>query len=206
MDRRRFHHLVRMLGSERSRRGLLGGVIAAVGFGLAADGTTAACKQPGAKCDHDTRCCDGTCVRTGRCRKNGRLTGKCRCGCTNHTQCDTHLCRDGACTQCTEHTDCPSQECGDGGVCAIPETCPANANACNEIVVCGTQNGAGCACFQRVEGGGSVCIGERSDPSNPCTSDDQCGLFGDGAVCVVDTPASGDGYCAGTSGLCGLPC
>jgi hypothetical protein len=92
MDEQRFDTLAKSIGALRSRRRVLtalSGAAVAGGIGLGGRDAAAAPKPANAKCSSDTQCASGTCIRYGTCKKNGRLSGKCRCACSIDFQCPT---------------------------------------------------------------------------------------------------------------------
>ena len=114
MDEQRFDSLARSIGALRSRRRVLTvlpGAVLAGRLGLPAREAAAAPKPGDATCSRGSQCASGTCIKYGKCKKNGKLTGKCRCGCTDDSDCNTadvNVCRNGACFWgCSQGTVCP---------------------------------------------------------------------------------------------------
>ncbi|HET7092951.1 MAG TPA: hypothetical protein VFI22_05715, partial [Thermomicrobiales bacterium] len=91
-----------------------------------------------AKCAADADCETGYCRVSGRCKKHGKLTGKCRCGCSGAGCPDPLVCCDAAeglvyCalplgeTGCKTDVDCCFGACRDG-VC-----CRAKGGSCGGV-------------------------------------------------------------------------
>jgi hypothetical protein len=80
----RFDALTRALSEGTTRRGLTrllgGGALAALLGGGAAEDAAGRCAATGGACRFSRDCCADDCVKSGRCTKNGKLTGRCRCG------------------------------------------------------------------------------------------------------------------------------
>jgi hypothetical protein len=142
VDARRFDHLVVALTNASSRRSAVPAVIAIVlSSGLMELGSRPVAALAGANqpCSQDTQRESGLCFRSGRCRKNGKFSGKCRCACNSSVRCpdplgccglsDTAalgLCKIGADqTGCKTDIECCRGVCRDGR-CCFPAGSPAN--------------------------------------------------------------------------------
>ena len=162
MDDRRFDALTRWVDTSQSRRGVLrtltGSTLGtALGLGVLRE-ADAAIKPANAKCSSDTQCASGTCIQYGKCKKDGKLTGKCRCSCSETSLCPTDKsCQNGACfSDCTNPFTCPDRTtgggCGRGCVCGdtdLGDFCLGNTILCDGNNTCATS--ADCPT-------GSVCL------------------------------------------------
>jgi hypothetical protein len=179
MDVSTFDRLARTLARAGTRRAALGGLLApvgtALGLGLLRE-AAAAPKPANAKCSSDAQCASGTCIKYAKCKKNGKLTGKCRCSCSETALCPTgNSCRNGACfSECSSPFVCPRTGgggCGSGCVCGATDLgdscigstvlCDGN-NSCETSADCPT----GSVCFDL----GGTCV-EGCPPllcANPC--------------------------------------
>jgi hypothetical protein len=182
MDPTQFDRLTQTLAVRFSRRGALGALTgsalgAALGLGALRE-AEAVLKPADAKCSSDTQCASGTCINYGRCNKSGRLTGKCRCSCS-----ETALCPTGK--------SCQNEACFGG--CADPITCSG-----------GTGDGCGrCPCGHTDLGdfcmGRSIlCSGNTCETSADCPTGSAC--LDLGGTCLDPCPAKlcanpcGQGY------------
>ena len=185
MDDRRFDTLARSIGAIRSRRGVFATLTsAAIAGTLGLDERVEASnhKLADAKCSSDTQCTSGTCLKYGRCKKrNGRLTGKCRCACDTDPACGAgKVCRQRACFN----------------QCSTAGTCVATA-----FQACGSGT---CGCFNTTAPE-PLCVfaGSTFCQTNTCTIDTDCP---EGYVCSVIQLASTDACCAGKVRTCMAPC
>jgi hypothetical protein len=133
MNSDRFDAWTVVVASVSSRRAALRA--AAAGAFAAALGTTrvrrvSAATDADQKCSQDSDCDSGVCFTAGKCKKNGKLTGKCRCGCDTDGDCPAgkdccplfpgvKRCLTGADQACKFDTDCCNALCQDG-VCCKP--------------------------------------------------------------------------------------
>jgi hypothetical protein len=175
MDYRRFDTLARAIGAIRSRRAVLTtltGSVLAGAVGLADREAVAAGKHADAKCSDNSECASGRCLKYGRCKKNGQLTGKCRCSCKNDTQCGTgRICRRRACfSTCTASSICTNlHTCGGVGNCGCFSTTAQDTVCVYNQVICGTADcsldtdcPAGYVCTVISAPGSSDCCTERA--------------------------------------------
>jgi Cys-rich repeat protein len=182
MDDRRFDALTRWMGTSQTRRGALRAVTgSALGgaLGLRALREAAALKTADSACSNGSQCDSGVCIKYGKCKKDGRLTGKCRCGCTA--------------------TDCPSgKTCRNGACfrdCLTPTTCtPNNIEVCNRK--------KDCLCFA-TDLGTSCMSGGDNNCDVGCTTSLDCPT---GQVCMDFTtcaPLTGcqEKFCVNPCGL-----
>jgi hypothetical protein len=169
MEDRRFDTLARSIWAIRSRRGVLAaltGAALAGTLGLDEREVAAAPKPANAKCNSDTQCASGTCIKYAKCKKHGKLTGKCRCSCSETALCPTDkTCRNGACfSDCSTPFACPGTGgggCGRGCVCGatdLGDSCTGDTVLCDGINSCATS--ADCPT-------GSVCL----DLGGTCVED-----------------------------------
>ena len=183
MDDRRFDSLARSIGAIRSRRRVLAALTGAALAGtLSLDEreVSAAPKPADAKCSQDTECASGTCIRYGRCRKDGRLTGKCRCACDNDTECGTgRNCRHRAC-----FSSCPR-----AGTCDF------------DLEPCGTGR---CGCYTGADGGlNCTFAGRNACLTAECTTAADCPV---GYVCSVIQASDMVSCCGVKPRACHAPC
>ncbi len=129
MDEARFDDLTRSLAGTASRRWIVrrlaGVALGAALAGLGLEEAAAKCVVLGKGCKSGSQCCSGFCQRHGKCTKDGKLTGKCKCRCpTGTTACGSRACcgqgqqcQNGACAgDCVPEdaqTTCGAKVCGD---------------------------------------------------------------------------------------------
>jgi hypothetical protein len=165
LDSERFDGLVRAFNQARSRRQALRGLagFAAGAFALGGREAAAAAKPADAKCSSGSQCASGTCIRYGKCKKkSGKLTGMCRCACSETALCPTgKSCRNEAC-----FADCPT-----------PIVCPEG-----EPVFCNQEKG--CQCWE-TDLGPSCTSRDAYCGSRGCTASADCPT---GQVCQDNDP------------------
>ena len=186
MDSERFDGLVRSFGRTGSRRQTLRGLVglaAAGAFALGGRAAVAAPKPADATCSRGSQCASGTCIRYGKCKKkSGKLTGNCRCSCSETALCPTgQSCRNEAC-----FADCPT-----------PVVCPEG-----DLVFCDQEKG--CQCWE-TDLGPSCTSFEAFCGARGCTTSADCPT---GQVCQNIGPTcferNGFEHCAPT--FCINPC
>ena len=154
MDDGRFDALIRVLGSDASRRRMLAGLLAALPIALGSDQTTAKKKKKckgkkkcGAKCIPKTNCCTDNDCDAGKSCTNGACT--CTPNCIRK-RCGNDGCG-GSCGTCQGGSCGPSFQC----VCPFPvirtPPCdPGSCPTCSPGVCCPTNqtclNGACASC------------------------------------------------------------
>ena len=179
MDEQRFDTLARSIGALRTRRSVLTALAAAAvaaAPGLGGREAAAALKRGGAKCSSGSQCASGACIQYDVCKKHGRLTGKCRCGCTTDDDCPSgKTCRNGACFR-----DCPT-----------PTDCTGGQN----FVTCNREGT--CYCFSTDLGPSCVTL-QVLCTENPCDTSEDCPQ---GQVCMTYAPC-----CCGCEKFCTNPC
>ncbi len=162
MDDVRFDALVKALGAQRSRRGVLGalagGALAAVGFGNTAEARR--CRSVGNICAANGDCCSGFCGTEGPTRKT--------CHCAADRDCPGGVCLEEACclpdpqpvtceNQCGSQTNNCQQSVDCGACCVEPDgACGANGECCSHVCVNGV-------CLS-----GKVFNGEACDDDGDC--------------------------------------
>jgi len=179
-----FDRFAQGLAVRFSRRGALGALTgsalgAALGLGAIRD-ADAAPKPADAKCSTGSQCASGTCIKYGKCKKkSGKLTGNCRCSCSETVLCPTgKSCRNEAC-----FADCPT-----------PSVCPEG-----DLVVCDQEKG--CQCWE-TDLGPSCTSRDAYCSSRGCTTSVDCPT---GQVCQSNDPTCFEGcapnYCINPCGL-----
>jgi hypothetical protein len=148
MDASRFDAWTRHLTTSLSRRAVPGLVLSGVtivglGFGARRD-AIAGTVNADAPCTLDSQCTTGICYQRGRCKKKGKLTGKCRCGCLDPTNCapfgktccvlgnEINVCLVAVMGNCQKDSDCCQSLCRDGR-CCFPNSasCSEDGNCCS---------------------------------------------------------------------------
>lgn len=176
-------------GSRRAALRLLGGGVLGVVLGWRGAGeAAAACAAHAKACKGDGGCCSGFCERKGKCSKNGKLTGKCRCRCPQGTtECGTKGC-------CGAGEDCQGGQCVPAAGACTPactggQECEAGACACPDGTAgsCNSATGRVCHCCPvgLVHCGSGIC--------RECCGDLDCGPSSLGLHC--DLKFGGDGHC-----------
>ncbi len=233
MDDVRFDDWTRSLVVSASRRvalkTLAGGALGALLMRVGVAEGEAACAPHGTACKGTTGgCCSGFCEHTGKCSKNGKLTGKCRCRCPEGTtKCGTKRCcgagaecqggqcvpAAGACAPaCT-----PDRTC-EGGQCVCPPEKPHAAperycdETCRECCIdshchptksCSHPQGSICVC---VGSGNKDCGGGFCQQ---CCTEDDCyanhNWSGGHVICTAPGSPGGGGLCRCDEGfaMCG---
>jgi hypothetical protein len=172
VDDLRFDCFTKTLATPNTRRGVLGGLAAAL-IGLAGlrGADAAACRQAGASCNQHADCCTGQC---GPKDTRGRRTCACARG---EKYCNGRCIPEEAC--------CSDRDCGDNHSC-LNGGCFRSDGTC--YLGCG-----GCVSTVTIEGD-VACSGIYiNGPDGTCYSTDDCPI---GAVCAGDIDSGYDySYC-----------
>jgi len=135
MDGQRFDDLTKVLGAQRTRRGLIGALagaaIGALGLSKAVDAHD--CRSVGNICAANHDCCSGACVSVGRSRKICQCTSA--AGCPGADQCHVAVCALGACGLQITHGGCSN-----GNLCTINATCQNDGSCAGIPVTCTVPN------------------------------------------------------------------
>ena len=169
MDDSRFDALARTVTHARSRRAVLGTLLAGtLGLGGLADATAKKRCPPCKKRKH------------GRCKANKQLNGTaCLSG--------SGACQDGRCRQVSSEeqpSTCPTGECSRSKPCGADCACLDIGGGTRRCLAVGTCSGvgscergtcgSGCTCVN--PGGAKTgCVSVQGCPTGPCTSDTACG-------------------------------
>ncbi len=109
MDGERFDRFAKTLVRASPRRAVLrllvGGALGAVAWRSGGEAAAARCGRLGSVCTTQRQCCTRRCVqyKSGSCTRNGKPSGKCRCGCTRSAHCpDGQVCQNLSCAPCHE--------------------------------------------------------------------------------------------------------
>jgi hypothetical protein len=178
MDARRFDSLARRLAGTRTRRSLVGALIA--GAGVAAVGDSAAatrltCRANGKSCTRNAQCCGGTCLTSRdlpRAQRN-------RCSC--------------------------APQCG-GGACNIDDGCGGTCPGCDDGWVCGDDDvcraacaGTTGACFLGIDGDEYLnpeACNQNSWTLDGCVSNADCETGSDYPIYQSNHPGNLEAVCA----------
>jgi hypothetical protein len=171
MDAGRFDAIARVMGSSRSRRGVvaaIAGLLAGKSIGGVAAAPRKTCRRDGASCTRASQCCSGTCP-TGRAvprhlrnRCAGCGAGEIRCngscvdisndllncgGCGQEYACVSSetLCCNGECLEPNDdNCSACGAPCGPGQGCLDGTCCGIDGGSCNSDGDCCPYFGAAC--------------------------------------------------------------
>lgn len=190
MDGQRFDDLTRLIGTGRSRRGVLrligGGLAAAVGLGGARQaGAQDKCLSEGSACFFDEECCDGFNCDGGFCAGCQSSGANCE---FDEDCCGLLVCAGNVCAETCNVTDEP---CGLGVDCCVGWFCNGLSVCEPTPFVCGEE---GDLC----KGDGTCCEGHFCNPE-----DARCKLIepictAEGEMCETDAECCA-GICCGNA-------
>lgn len=185
MEGRRFDRWTRTLAANRSRRGLLRGLVGTAVASVFAAGVEEAEAAGGCQ-----RCRKGTCTP----RTDGTLCGN--CGVCASGVCVANASRCGSCKSCnatTFHCDSRPDDtaCGDCGTCHGGR-CRANKDKCAHCASC-KADGGNYTCKSRCTHGDRCCEDGRCVAANECCTDKDCPECAKcaGGTCTADSARQG---------------
>lgn len=188
MDGQRFDDLTRMIGTGRSRRGVLkligGGFAVAIGVGSARNALAGACIPEAGACLTDDECCTGFNCDGGFCAGCQPDGSNCE---FDEDCCGLLVCASGTCAETCGVTDDP---CGLGVDCCVGFFCNGLAVCEPSPFICG-EVGEPC------KGDGTCCEGHFCNDDALCQLIEQA-CTAEGETCETDSECC-EGICCGNA-------
>jgi hypothetical protein len=208
MDGSRFDDLTKLLGAQRSRRGVLGALAGAAlaSLGLRSETEAAGCGQAGQRCGAKG-CCGGTTCLHGTCCANALVCGSACCP-------SGYQCQNGACVRSGNSGGttggCPTEQANCSGTCVAIASDVNNCGACGHVRPAATDpchvaactNGT-CGLAPANEGGSCPGNGDKCFGGFVCSSGSCVGA--QPVVCAASDQCHDVGTCNPATGLCSNP-